>query len=67
MIQHDAFAEDILYTCGHCHRSGELGSDIREEEGLYFCWHCLAEMNKGKRAVVERRMNYALKREGFIR
>ena len=46
MLKLDPFSERILFECDRCRREGELVSQIVEEEGEYFCWNCLKEVNK---------------------
>ena len=62
MIYPDPYAEHILYACDHCRRIGELGTDIREEDEIYYCWHCLRDMKRKKGGRTDRReKHYAFK------
>ena len=45
MLKLDQFSESILFECDRCLLAGELISQIVEEEGEYFCWNCLKEIN----------------------
>ena len=46
MLKLDSYAEDILCQCERCRFVGNLETEIVEEEGVFFCWACLCEINR---------------------
>ena len=48
MLGWDPFSESILFQCDRCRRVGELFTEVVEveEEGSFYCWNCMAEIQK---------------------
>jgi hypothetical protein len=45
MLKLDQFSESVLFQCDRCRHVGMLFTDLIEEEGYFFCWRCLDEVN----------------------
>jgi hypothetical protein len=58
MLKLDPFSENVLFQCDRCRFVGELITAIIEEEGSFYCWNCLHEMNQ--RVREEKRDQYAI-------
>jgi hypothetical protein len=49
MLKLDQYAEGILFQCDHCQFVGELEIHIVEENGVFYCWNCLSDLNHRSR------------------
>ena len=58
MLKLDPFSENVLFQCDRCRFVGELIVNIIEEDGHYYCWSCLNELNQQSKE--ERRKRYAI-------
>ena len=58
MLKLDPFSDNVLFQCDRCRFVGELIIAIVEEEGSYYCWNCLNEMNQQAKEV--KRKKYAI-------
>ena len=57
MLKLDPFSENVLFQCDRCRFVGELIINIVEEDGAYYCWNCLSELNQQSR---EEKKKYAV-------
>jgi glutamyl/glutaminyl-tRNA synthetase len=57
MLTLDPYSENVLFQCDRCRFVGELITHIVEEDGSYYCWNCLSEMNQ--RSQEQKRKKYA--------
>ena len=46
MLILDQFADSVLFQCDRCRFVGELATEIVAEEGAFYCWSCLSEINR---------------------
>lgn len=60
MLRLDPYCESILFQCDRCRHIGELITEVVEDEGFFYCWGCLAEMNRKKTKEVKKE-KYAIK------
>ena len=49
MLKLDQYAEGILYECDRCQMAGELETEIVRDDGVFYCWNCLSELNHKSR------------------
>lgn len=49
MLRLDPYSESILFQCDRCRRVGELFTEMVEDEGSFFCWNCLGEIQQAGR------------------
>lgn len=60
MLRLDPYSESILFQCDRCRHIGELITEVVEDEGFFYCWGCLGEMNRKKGKEVKKE-KYAIK------
>ena len=55
MLKLDPYSESILFQCERCRRVGELFTEMVEEEGSFYCWNCLGEIQQSGRKPAKER------------
>jgi len=58
MLKLDPFSENVLFQCERCRFVGELITAIVEEEGCFYCWNCLNEIDRAVKK--EKQEQYAV-------
>jgi len=56
MLKLDPFSENLLFQCDRCCFVGELFTEVVADEGTFYCWNCLNEINHSGRKKVEKKI-----------